>query len=297
MVIERANAKVNLSLEITGRLEHGPYAGYHALESLVVFPQIGDRIIAQPARDLSLEVTGPRVRDLAAVDQESNLVMLAARGLRSACEVTDGAAIILEKHLPSASGIGGGSADAAATLRALVRLWQLAPDAQVLANLALSLGADVPVSLAGEPAMMSGIGQDLQFVEDLPQFWMVLVNCGAPVSTPKVFAALNAKGLASETRPALPRFATLETLLSWLEIHPNHLEAPAAGLEPTIAHSLQALQNVSGVKGARMSGSGATCFGLFETKALAESAAKILTGEYPDWWVVAALVPAASRSG
>lgn len=269
-----ARAKVNLCLHVTGRRDDG----YHLLDSLVVFAETGDRISAVAAADLSLRVTGPQAGALIA--GADNLCLRAAAAFGGGM----GAAITLEKHLPVASGIGGGSADAAAVLQVLSRLWQRpVPDAaQVLA-----LGADVPVCLAGVPARMRGVGEQVQPLVGLPQAWLVLVNPGIAVATPAVFA-----GLGRRDNPALPgmlpQFQTAAEFAAFLADQRNDLQEPAVALAPQITQVNAALAQQSGCLIARMSGSGATCFGLFATAAEAEDAARVLGTENPGWWVQSA---------
>jgi 4-diphosphocytidyl-2-C-methyl-D-erythritol kinase len=273
-VTEFAPAKINLALHVTGRRADG----YHLLDSLVVFAGTGDRVTAAPSEELTLTLTGPRSTSLAADDD--NLVLRAARAMGSG-----GAALVLEKHLPVASGIGGGSADAAATLRALSRLrgQPLPPAAAVLA-----LGADVPVCLAGQPARMSGIGETLApLAHPLPEAWIVLANPGAAVSTPAIFAALARRDNAPLPRD-LPRLRTAAELSAFLRMARNDLESPAAQLVPVISVVRSALSAQPGCLMSRMSGSGATCFGLFPDALTAAAAARALRSARPDWWIEAA---------
>lgn len=277
MIAEFAAAKVNLSLHVTGQRPDG----YHLLDSLVVFADVGDRVSVAPAPELGpeldLTLVGPAAEGLRA--EADNLVLRAAR----AFGVNAGAAITLEKHLPVASGIGGGSADAAAALRALARLWDLPlPDAAAV----LRLGADVPVCLQGRPVRMQGVGEIITPLPALPEGWLLLVNPGVGVSTPAVFRALPRKD--NPPMPAaLPPFADLAALAGWLAAQRNDLEPPAMALQPVIAQVKAALQAQPGCRIARMSGSGATCFGLFAAKAEAEQAAAALRQANPGWWVQA----------
>jgi 4-diphosphocytidyl-2-C-methyl-D-erythritol kinase len=271
---ELAAAKVNLALHVTGRRPDG----LHLLDSLVVFPRLGDRLEAEPAAGLSLAIDGPFAQELGA--GSDNLVLRAAALLRPAGR---GAALRLTKSLPVASGIGGGSADAAAALRLLARLWQVrlpAPEA------VLRLGADVPACLAGRPCRMSGVGERLEPVA-LPAFWLVLANPGAPLATAAVFA-----GLGARANPALsePAWADLDALVAWLAAQRNDLEPAAVALAPAIAETLAALGAQPGCRLARMSGSGATCFALFADEAPALAAADALRRARPGWWVAAAPV-------
>ena len=268
-----ARAKVNLALHVVGRRADG----YHLLDSLVVFADFGDRITVAPGQGLRLTVTGPQGGGLTADDD--NLCLRAARAMAG-----PGAQITLEKHLPVASGIGGGSADAAATLQALARLWRLPlPDAAAV----LALGADVPVCLAGRPARMEGVGEVLSPLLPLPAAWLVLVNPGVAVSTPAVFRALERRDNA-RLPATLPRLATAEELAAFLMMQRNDLEAPAMALAPVIGQVRSALSAQSGCLMARMSGSGATCFGLFPDALNAAAAAAALRQAQPGWWVKAA---------
>lgn len=270
-VTEFAPAKINLTLHVTGRRADG----YHLLDSLVVFAGVGDRVTVQRAPELSLHITGPQAAKLPV--QDDNLV------LRAACVMGGGVAVVLDKVLPVSSGIGGGSADAAATLRAMARLTgrALPTAADVLA-----LGADVPVCVQGVPVRMTGVGEGLTAVPALPAVWLVLVNPGVSVATPEVFRALSAKDNAPMP-PTIPAWATVADFAAFLTSQRNDLEAPAIGLAPVISAVLAGLATHDGCYLARMSGSGATCFGLFGTVADADIAVRMLQRENPGWWVVA----------
>lgn len=277
-LVERAHAKINLYLHVVGRRDDG----YHLLDSLAVFAGAHDVLSATPAPVLSLDLSGPFARSLRDEDTDGNLVMRAARSLQVEAGNPAGAAIRLEKTLPIASGIGGGSADAAAALRLLRRLWNADDiDAARLAALATTLGADVPVCLSQRPARMGGIGEELQPAPTLPNCFMVLVNCGVAVSTPAVFRA-RAPGFRA---PAdLPdRWTDLPAMADGLSRLANDLEPSAIALCPPIAGVLAAIASQSGCRLARMSGSGATCFGLFAAEHEALEAARNLAR--PDWWV------------
>ncbi|MCC1481814.1 4-(cytidine 5'-diphospho)-2-C-methyl-D-erythritol kinase [Roseibaca sp. Y0-43] len=264
---ERAPAKVNLALHVIGQRADG----YHQLDSLVVFTDVGDVLRATPAPGLSLDVTGPEAAGLSG--EGDNLVLRAARLMQA-----DGLALTLEKHLPVASGIGGGSSDAAAALRLVARATgrALPPDV-------LPLGADVPVCMSAQPCRMRGIGEDVTPIPPLPQMAMVLVNPRVGVSTPEVFRALARKDNAPmpDTLPAWPDFARF---VEWLSAQRNDLQAPACAAVPEIAQVLGALEG-SGAALARMSGSGATCFGLFPDLGQAQVAADTISGVRPGWWV------------
>jgi 4-diphosphocytidyl-2-C-methyl-D-erythritol kinase len=269
-----ARAKVNLTLHVTGRREDG----YHLLDSLVVFPELGDLIEVEPASGLSLTLDGPFGQDLGA--DENNLVFQAAELIRPNGK---GAAIHLTKSLPIASGIGGGSSDAAATLIALSKLWNVPLEPFDV----LSIGADVPVCLAGNTTRMSGIGERLQSVEGAPPFWIVLVNPGVQVSTPSVFGALE-----TVENPAMPVFEVgdFTNFINWLAECRNDLQAPAIKLAPVIGEVLEVLTDADHCALARMSGSGATCFGIFETEAQALDARTTISASHPLWWCAAAPV-------
>ena len=273
-----ARAKINLCLHVTGQRGDG----YHLLDSLVVFADLGDRIICTPADGLGLTITGPQGAGLSA--GEHNLVLRAARAFGG----VRGAAIVLDKHLPVASGIGGGSADAAATLVALSRLWGCGlPDAASI----LKLGADVPVCLAGRPCRMQGVGEVLTPLPPLPAAHLVLVNPGVAIPTPAVFQALTRRDNAPLPRE-IPRLQGLAELAAFLQMQRNDLEAPALALAPVIGQVKQAIGAQAGCYLARMSGSGATCFGLFADPLTAAAAASALRAAHPGWWVDAAAMAA-----
>jgi 4-diphosphocytidyl-2-C-methyl-D-erythritol kinase len=254
--------------------------GYHLLDSLVAFAATGDILRAEPADELTLTVSGPFG---AALSTESdNLVLRAARALANAVGgdavgIAPRARLTLEKHLPVASGIGGGSADAAAALRALQRLWRIAPSAEVLHRLALRLGADVPVCLASHPARMGGVGDILSAAPSLPPCGLLLVNPGVAVATPSVFRARTRDYSAPLALPA--GWSDAQTMATDLGRMGNDLEAPAVALCPPIAALLATLRALPGCLLARMSGSGATCFGLFATPSQAAEAAPRLRGD------------------
>lgn len=271
---EPARAKVNLYLHVIGRRADG----YHLLDSLAVFPPIGDVVYAEPSDGLSLRVIG---RFAAGLQGEGdNLVLRAARALASHAGIAAGAALTLEKNLPVASGIGGGSADAAATLRLLCRLWRIDPDTAALADIGARLGADVPVCLRSVATRMGGIGDILTAAPALPTAGMILVNPGMAVATPAIFRARTGAFSAPAVLPATwPDTARLAADVAKLG---NDLQAPAAGLCPDITQVLAALEALSGCLLARMSGSGATCFALFATEASAIQALSGLPQNH--WW-------------
>jgi 4-diphosphocytidyl-2-C-methyl-D-erythritol kinase len=274
MSAEPAHAKVNLYLHVTGRRPDG----YHLLDSLAVFPAVADRLTATPAETLSLAVEGPFAAALA--EEPDNLVLRAARRLAEAHGIRAGARLVLHKALPIASGIGGGSADAAAALRLLARLWNVPiPD-----GLALALGADVPVCLAQRPARMQGVGEILAPAPRLPEFGIVLANPGLAVPTPAVFRHRAATGAGFTPAATLPgAWPTAAAMAESLAATTNDLAEAAIALCPPIAEVLAALAALPGARLARMSGSGATCFALFDTAAEAAAAATRLA--HPAWWV------------
>lgn len=268
---EFAPAKVNLFLRVVGRREDG----YHILDSLAVFAGVGDELTASPAGDLRLTLAGPF--GAALQTEPDNLVLRAASRLRVAAGVPGGAHLHLAKNLPVASGIGGGSADAAAALRLLSRMWGVA----VPADMAVALGADVPVCLHARPARMGGIGEVLGPAPRLPRFGMVLANPGEAVATPAVFRA-RAAGFSPPARlPA--EWASAAAMATDLAALGNDLQDAAVSLCPAIGTVLAALARLPGCRLARMSGSGATCFALFDTPAEASVAAQSLAGR--GWWV------------
>jgi 4-diphosphocytidyl-2-C-methyl-D-erythritol kinase len=272
---EPARAKVNLFLHVTGKRADG----YHLLDSLAVFPSVGDMLSAEPADAVSLVLSGRFGATLSA--EPDNLVLRAARALAAHCGVTAGARLLLEKNLPIASGIGGGSADAAAALRLLCRMWAVNPGLNALAEIAAGLGADVPVCLRSEPARMQGIGELLSDAPTLPDCGMVLINPGVAVATPAIFRARS--GAFSPTA-ILPRgWGNAAALAADLAALSNDLEPPALSLCPVIGDVLATLRADPACLLARMSGSGATCFALYATPAIAEAAASRLADH--DWWV------------
>ena len=270
-VTRLARAKVNLALHVVGRRGDG----YHLLDSLVAFADFGDVVTVQDAPALHLSITGPMAHGLSS--GPDNLVMKAALVLGRPL----GAAITLDKHLPVASGIGGGSADAAAALQALCAHWGCdLPDAAKV----LALGADVPVCLVGQSCRMAGIGDEI-FPVALPSAHLVLVNPGMGLGTASVFGALIRRDNAPLPPPEpLPDVAALA---SYLRRCRNDLQAPALSLVPQIGTVLAALSAQTGCLLARMSGSGATCFGLFATASAAKMAASALRAQSAVWWVQA----------
>lgn len=265
-----APAKINLTLHVTGQRKDG----YHLLDSLVAFADVGDRITLMASDETRLTVDGPRAAGVP-VDA-SNLVM------KAAALFDRPVAIHLSKHLPAAAGIGGGSSDAAATVLGMADLLE----DKRLPEGVTELGADVRVCLMRQGTRMRGIGEDVSPVA-LPELHAVLVNPGVDVPTPAVFKALKHKD--NPPMPAkLPKFKDAGSLTFWLAGQRNDLEAPAIALAPVISEVLDALRAAPGSKLARMSGSGATCFALFGTRDEAETAAQQISLLYEGWWVVPA---------
>ncbi|WP_425100941.1 4-(cytidine 5'-diphospho)-2-C-methyl-D-erythritol kinase [Tropicibacter sp. S64] len=260
-----APAKINLTLHVTGRRTDG----YHLLDSLVVFADVGDVVRVAPSGSLSLSVSGPMAAGVPT--DGSNLVMRAA----SAFGVP--VSLDLEKHLPVAAGIGGGSSDAAATLKAIAGVTGLA-----LPLDPLSLGADVPVCMVGSAARMGGIGEKVLPVS-LPDLHAVLVNPGMGVFTPSVFKAMDCRN--NPAMDTIPVGADAAHFIRWLRDQRNDLEAAAVRLQPVIGTVLGALHRLGTARLIRMSGSGATCFALFDSRMDAEVQADILADRHPDWWV------------
>ncbi|WP_091881000.1 4-(cytidine 5'-diphospho)-2-C-methyl-D-erythritol kinase [Phyllobacterium sp. OV277] len=274
-----APAKINLALHVTGRRDDG----YHLLDSLVVFARFGDRLDVTKAAVDSFTISGPYGADLPG--DESNLVLKARDALRhNYPDKATPVAIHLEKYLPIASGIGGGSSDAAAALRALTALWDVEATLIELAALGLPLGADVPMCLHGEALIARGIGEDIERIAAFPRLPMVLVNNGVTVSTPQVFSALSRRD--NPPLPALPLRMGPGDVCTYLAQTDNHLFAATQKLAPSINASMQALRETNPLL-ARMSGSGGTCFAIYADDEMAEAAATRLHQNQPDWFVVA----------
>ncbi|MEM7123768.1 MAG: 4-(cytidine 5'-diphospho)-2-C-methyl-D-erythritol kinase [Pseudomonadota bacterium] len=277
-----APAKVNLYLHVTDRRDDG----LHELDSLFVRVDAADRLSAEAADRLSLQVRGPFGEALPPRSLDDNLVLNAARLLAAEAGVNAGADLVLDKQLPVAAGIGGGSADAAATLRLLMELWSLEIDPTRLAALAARLGADVPPCLHHQPVLVSGIGDVVEPAPRLPSVWLVLVNPGVEVLTARVFAAR--AGDFSPAHPLSHEPRDAAELAHELGLRRNDLEGPATALAPVIAAVLNQLRERPEILLARMSGSGATCFGLAATATDAARAAAAIAETHPDWWVRAA---------
>lgn len=273
-----APAKINLALHVVGRRADG----YHLIESLVAFAALGDRVTVDAADADDFSISGPYAGQL--LGASSNLVLQARDLLRRRHPKKAAApvAIRLEKNLPVASGIGGGSSDAAAALRALVQFWMLEEPEAELAQAALALGADLPMCLLRRPLVATGIGEELRPIAGFPALAIVLVNPGVPVATPAVFRGLESKHNAR--LPALPSQLSIDTTVDWLGETRNDLQAPAQHLAPEIGAALRLL-DTAGARLARMSGSGATCFGIFSDGIDAAKAAATIAREKPSWFV------------
>ena len=277
--VEFAPAKLNLALHVVGRRDDG----YHLLESLVAFTRFGDRIEIAEADEDSFEVSGPFAEGVPT--DGTNLVIKARDALRAALpHASARVSIKLQKNLPVASGIGGGSSDAAATLRGLARLWDIDAGDDRLIAIGASLGADLPMCIAGKPLIARGTGEQLTPVSGFPSLGVVLVNPGVAVSTPEVFAALAKRD--NEQLAPLPSKLDFYPLMDWLLAARNDLEEAAEQIAPQIGVAKAALHK-AGADVVRMSGSGATCFGIFETGNLAKKAAATIRKRQPDWFVAA----------
>jgi 4-diphosphocytidyl-2-C-methyl-D-erythritol kinase len=283
---ETAPAKVNLTLRVVGRRPDG----YHELESLVAFARVGDRVDFTPGGPLALDVTGTFAD--AAGDVGDNLVLKAARELARLAPGLKLGRFVLRKELPVAAGLGGGSADAAGALRLIARENGLAPDDARLLDAARATGADVPVCLDPRARVMRGIGEILSAPLDLAPLLAVLVNPGVPLATKDVFTAFARSGpKPSGAFDAVALSGTsLEGALAALAAGSNDLEAPAIALCPAVADVLAVLWATAGCRLARMSGSGATCFGLYSTEEAAATAAQTLAHAHRAWWVRASVL-------
>lgn len=278
-IVETAPAKINLALHVTGRRDDG----YHLLDSLVTFAEDGDELVFEASDSDSFRITG---RFGSGLSTDDNLVLKARNLLRAALrdhgQPYGAVSILLDKSLPIASGIGGGSADAAATLRGLLRLWKATLPGETLQQVALTLGADVPMCLASTPLRARGIGDALEPVS-MPAAPMVLVNPLTPVSTPEIFRRLARRD--NDPIGAMPPSADVTAWMRSLAALRNDLQPPAEELVPEIAEACDLLrQSLAGY--VRMSGSGATCFGLYETEAAAMKAALALSAYRPNWYVL-----------
>ncbi len=287
LLTDRAPAKINLTLHVTGRRVDG----YHMLESLVAFSRSGDTLTFAPGDRLELAVAGPTAP--AAGDPNVNLVVKAARNLAERVDGLKLGAFRLVKNLPVAAGIGGGSSDAAAALRLLAKHNDLALDDPRLHDAAMATGADVPVCLAAKARMMRGIGETLGPVVDLPPLPVLIVNPRQALETKSVFAQMKI-AVGAETHygshPEIASGLNAETLIAALKKGRNDMEDAACVLMPIIGDVLAILAAAPGCKLARMSGSGATCFALFPDRRAVAKAKRSILAAHPNWWVKAAML-------
>ena len=275
-----APAKINLFLHV-GPLEAD---GYHPLASLVVFADVGDRLTVEPAERLSLTVTGPFADALEG--EGDNLVLRAVRALGAAAGIGEpGLRITLDKQLPVAAGLGGGSSDAGAALKLARDALGLPLDDAALAEIAAGIGADGPMCLHARAAWAEGRGDVLTFENSLPPRPALLVNPGVPSSTGAVYRAFDAGVAGRADRPASPSARDAAAVIDWLSEQRNDLQAPAVALAPAIGEALATTAGLPGARLTRMSGSGATVFALFDTAAAAEAAGRSLAALQPGWWV------------
>lgn len=288
---EFAAAKVNLALHVVGHRKDG----YHLLDTLVAFPKIGDWLYGRFSESFSLSIGGHFSETLNSAEPKTNLIWKAAHALwesKLLAEAKGGPPLpihfFLEKNLPVAAGIGGGSADAAAALRMLYHLWGLTKKVALLSpelmEIACKLGADVPMCLDPRPRRLCGTGEIFQEEVTLPQAGFILVTPPVALSTPVVFSALTQKENAP--LPPLPStFPTLPSLVAWLRETRNDLEGAASQRIPQIRVSLEALRGTKGIAFARMSGSGPSCYGLYANLQIAQKAAESIAHFFPDSWV------------
>jgi len=279
---EHAPAKVNLTLKVIGRRSDG----FHELISLAAFASVGDVVELVPEGEVSLSIRGPFAGDLG----EDNIILRAAKLLLEQCPGRRAGSFRLDKQLPVAAGLGGGSADAAAALRLMERATSEPLPSETIADTARQLGADVPVCLGSKTCVMSGRGEKLTHVSVLPALPAVLVNPGVALCTKQVYAALNAAPVkhAQTGEASAPKsFGSADELVAHIQGSGNDLEAAATELVPAIAQVRATLQALAGCRLAQMSGSGPTCFGLYGTADEARSAAQIISTNHPHWWAVA----------
>ena len=281
-ICEAARAKVNLTLHIKGKRRDG----YHELESLVVFADVSDELVFTPASEDRLSLEGP----FAGLVDGENLVLKAKRAFASWLGVTVSGDFLLKKNIPVAAGLGGGSSDAAATIRALLKVYDRDEDTKTFIRQSASIGADVPVCLQDSAAWMCGLGERVTPVCGLTPLPALLVNPGIKLSTAAVFKTLNAKPLQAEEAeapPSFPGWRNPQEAAVWLNEGRNDLEAPAIALEPAVKKVLDALRRLDGCMLSRLSGSGPTCFGIFLSQDAAAEAASEMRRSYPNWWVQA----------
>jgi len=279
---ETAWAKINLSLTILGRR----LDGYHELSSVVGFCDLGDQLILEPGRGFDLKLSG---RFASSIEGE-NLISHVVRALASDFGIDDIGVLHLEKNLPVGAGIGGGSADAAAFLRLMERRFDLSFSVDEQASFGQRFGADVPVCLLSKPAFMSGIGEVVRPLDKFPSMGILLVNPGVGISTKSIFHGLDCPQIeAGPKKNSVPslRFDCVRDVVEMMKACPNDLLKACLKEAPIIGHVIEMIDGVPGCQIARLSGSGATCFGLFESFESARAGARSLKEEHEDWWVCA----------
>jgi len=276
-LIEKAPAKINLTLRVLGHREDG----YHELESLVAFADLADKVELEPGEGATLDITGPYAAACGTI--ADNLVLKAHAALRERVPGLKAGQFLLDKQLPVAAGIGGGSADAAAALRLLARANDIPRGDERLSSAALATGADVPICLGSTARVMQGVGERLSTPVALPELPAVLVNPGVPLATRAVFAAFAGSQGSADPLKNLPR--ARDAMIEFLIRHGNDLTQAAIACAPVVSEVLIALRALPGIQLARMSGSGSTCFGLFRSPGEAQAAAKRLATERREWWV------------
>lgn len=278
-----APAKINLFLHVTGRRDDG----YHLLQSIVVFAEAGDHLTFTRHDSLFIDVEGYFADDVG--DLRGNLVYKAAQALGREYRITPTGMITLQKNLPVASGIGGGSSDAATTLRGLSKLWALPEEKERLRRLGATLGADVPACLVRRPVWMEGIGEKMMAMPEMPDMHLVLVTPPVSTPTPEVFARFARRFSGRYSAPIQfgGRRKTLQEWIADLRFYRNDLTDAAIEVSPDIRRALQAIESTPNCHIARLSGSGATCFGIYDNPAAAAAAVNKIRQEYPTWWVKA----------
>ncbi len=280
-LIETASAKVNLTLKVLGRRGDG----FHELSSLIAFTKLGDTLQLEPGDELTLALRGAFSANL----DEDNLVLQAARFLKERCEGASAGAFILDKNLPVAAGLGGGSADAGAALRLMAKANPGLVTGRLMEEAACQLGSDVLACLMSHAALMLGRGEKLVPLEQFPALDIVLVNPGIPLSAGDVYAALEAPALDEDFVPDVPgqmSFSSAGEVLDHMSKDGNDLQRPAIKLAPVIGDVLSALSHAEGCEAAQMSGSGSTCFGIFANAGHAAGARDRLRAAHRGWWVV-----------
>lgn len=281
MIKKIAPAKINLFLHLLGKREDN----YHLLDSIFVFTKTGDEITVFPDQTLSLTIDGPFASVLN-TDPNNNLVLKAARLLQSHYQIKTGARIHLKKNIPIGAGLGGGSSDAAATLKALIQLWNIQIDEATLGNLSLSLGADVPACLVQQPVRVSGIGEKLALIPiSLSSLPILLVKPLLSLSTPDIYQAFS-KNNFSFSEPAIIDYSNERTFLESLKNTHNDLYLVAKKIAPEVENTVKKLDQQPGCLLARMSGSGSSCFAIFSAKKTCENAAEKMRSAFPAYWVV-----------